>query len=260
MTGGPLTVQVARTPLTVGDPLVVGLRGVLPRGATLVDRIPRVRDTLPDGLRVLSADSLHVQNGFVVGQIRLAFFRPDSQVVPSLAIAYRSSSGTDTLISAAVPVYVRSVLPVGNATLRDVHDVDPPWPVAIVSVVLALAIVLLLGLRALRRPVRVASMVQEPAELKTSAYDLALAQLQQIEREDLAIEQRYARAADIVRTYIAATRGVPALERTTREVLAALNENGHVAEFLHEADLVKFAGWRPDTYTGRARQVIDALR
>ena len=79
----PLDARVTRTPLTVGDPLVVELRGILPRGATLLDAVPRVRDTLPDGVRVLSADSLQLHDGVVSGQLRVAFFRPDSQVVPS---------------------------------------------------------------------------------------------------------------------------------------------------------------------------------
>jgi hypothetical protein len=260
MTGGPLEASVSRTPLTVGDPLVVHLRGTLPRGATLIDHITRVRDTLPEGVRVLSADSLRVENGVVVGRLRVAFFRPDSQVVPSLAIAYRSPSGTDTLVSAAIPIFVHPVLPVGNATLRDVRDVDAPWPIATVAIVLGALLLALLALRALRRPQRVAPKAHEVMAPGPSPYDVALAQLREIERDGLSVEQRYSRAADVVRGYIAAARGVPALERTTREILSALNANGEVAEFFHEADLVKFAGWRPDTYAARAAQVIDALR
>jgi hypothetical protein len=246
-------------PLTVGDPFVVRLAFVLPPGATLVDHVPRVRDTLPDGVRLLSADSLRMEDGKVIGQVRVAFFRPDSQVVPSFAIAYQSSSGTDTLVSAAIPVLVHPVLPTGNATLRDIRDVDAPWPIATISLGVALGLLALLSVRLFRRPKRIAPKAQ-PIVLGPSAYDLALDQLRAIDRADLPIEQRYAQAADIVRGYIAATRGVPALERTTTETLSALNANGEVAKFFHEADLVKFAGWRPDTYTARARQVIDALR
>lgn len=260
--GRPLEVSIAKTPLTVGDPLVVLLRATLPRGATLIDHVPRIRDTLPEGVRVLSADSLRVDNGVVIGQLRLAFFRPDSQVVPSFAVAYQSSSGTDTLISATVPVLVRPVLPVGNATLHDVRDVDAPLPLGLISLGVALVLMVLLGVVAFRRRarVRVAPKAQADIELRPSAYDLALEQLREIERADLAIEQRYTRAADVIRGYIAATRSVPAMERTTREVLSALNANGEIASFFHEADLVKFAGWRPATYTARAKQVIDALR
>ena len=260
MTGGPLSARVAPTALTVGAPLVVHLQAALPPGATLVDRVPQARDTLPEGLRILSADSLQVHDGVVRGQVRVAFFRPDSQVVPSFAIAYQAAAGTDTLVSAAVPVFVRSVLPVGNATLRDARDVDPPWPIATVGAILGVLLVVLAGLRILRRPTRVAPPANALIEMGPSAYELALDQLRAIERADLGVEQRYARAADVVRGYIAATRGVPALERTTREILIALNTNGEVAAFLNEADLVKFAGWRPDVYAGTAKRVIDALR
>lgn len=260
VTGGPLEVQVPRTPLTVGDPLVVRLRATLPRGATLVDHVPRVRETLPEGVRILSADSLRVDHGVIVAQLRVAFFRPDSQVVPSFAIAYQSSSGTDTLISAAVPVLVRAVLPAGNATLRDVRDVDAPWPLGVISAGAIFLLVALLIVRRLHPRARAAPTAQATREQGPSAYNLALEQLREIERADIAVEQRYGRAADVIRAYIAATRGVPAMERTTREVLSALNVNGEVAAFFREADLVKFAGWRPETYTARAAQVIDALR
>jgi hypothetical protein len=257
---GPLDARMAKTPLTVGDPLVVELRGILPRGARLVDAVPRVRDTLPDGLRVLSADSLRVRDGVVTGQLHLAFFRPDSQVVPSFAIAYHSASGTDTLVSSALPVLVHPVLPTGNATLRDVRDVDAPWPLAPVGVVLGLVLVTWLVLRRLRPRRHVAPQAHVPRAQSPSAYDDALAQLREIDRAELPVEQRYARAADVVRGYIAATRGVPALERTTPEILTALGTNGALESFLREADLVKFAGVRPEAYRARAREVIDALR
>lgn len=256
----PLDVQVPRTPLTVGDPLVVRLTATLPRGAMLLDHIPRVRDTMPDGLRVLSADSLQVHNGVVVGQLRVAFFRPDSQVVPSFAIAYRTASGTDTLISSAVPVLVRPVLPVANATLRDIRNVDPPWPVAPISLSVLLVLLTWLGLRMLRPRSRFAPQAHAPVAQPPSAYDVALAQLQDIERAEMPVERRYALAADVVRKYIAATRNVPALERTTPEILSALGANGELEEFLDQADLIKFAGLRPRTYASRAREVIDALR
>jgi hypothetical protein len=259
----PLYVQVPRTPLTVGDPLVVRLTATLPRGATLIDHIPRVRDTMPDGLRLLSTDSLQVHNGVVVAQLHVAFFRPDSQVVPSFAIAYRTASGTDTLISSAVPVLVRPVLPVANATLRDIRGVDPPWPLAPIPLSVLLVLLVLLtwrGLRMRQPRTRVAPQAQAPVAQPPSAYDAALAQLRDIEQTEMAIERRYAMAADVVRGYIAATMNVPALERTTPEILSAVGANGELKAFLYEADLVKFAGLRPKTYASRAREMIDALR
>jgi len=180
MTGGPLT---------VGDPLVVPVALALPPGAALIDRVPRVRDTLPDGVRLLSADSLRIENGKVIGQLRVAFFRADSQVVPSFAIAYRSPTGTDTVFTAPVHVLVHSVLPTGDATLRDVRDVDPPWPVAAISIGLALVLVAVLGLRIVRPRSRVVAQVHVPAaEQGPSPYDVALEQLSQLERGDLAVE------------------------------------------------------------------------
>src|SRR5271168_4212077 len=95
----------------VGDPVVVAVQVQLPAGATLVDRVPRTRDTLPDGVRVLSADTLRREGGDWVGRVRVAFFRPDSQTVPALAIVYRVGDVVDTAVSGPIPIVVRRVLP-----------------------------------------------------------------------------------------------------------------------------------------------------
>jgi hypothetical protein len=190
----------------------------------------------------------------------MAFFRPDSQSVPAFAIAYETPSGTDTLTSATLRVLVQPVLPTGNATLRDVRDVDAPWPLIPVSFALALVLVTWLVLRWLRPRRRLTVAEPVVVEQQPSAYDVALAQLGEIERGGLSVEERYARSADVVRGYIAAMHGVPALERTTPEILAALGANGGLESFLREADRVKFAGVRPRVYSARAREVIDALR
>jgi hypothetical protein len=255
----------ARTSVTVGDPLTIVLRSVLPPGATLVDPVARLRDTLPDGVRLLSTDSLHVSGGVVTGQLHVAFFRPDSQHVPAFAVAYRTSAGTDTLVSEPIPVLVQSVLPTGNATLRDINDVDRPVPFAGIAALLGLALVAALAVRILRRGHRAAVLAPTaPAAPAPSPYDLALEQLREIDAA-LPVERRYALVADIVRGYIAGARGVPALERTTPEILTALGANGALSGFLREADRVKFAGLRPESraaadYAQRARSVIDALR
>jgi hypothetical protein len=260
----PLDAHVPQTPLTVGDPLVVQLHAVLPAGATLVDRVARSRDTLPDGVRILSADTVQISNGVVVGQLRVAFFRPDSQVVPAFAIAYRTPAGTDTMVSAAIPLYVHPVLPTGNATLRDVRDVDRPLPVAALSLVVVAVVCAVFAMRLFRRASRATALVPVVTVEGPNAYDLAIEQLRAIDSA-LPVERRYALVADIIRGYIASAHGVPALERTTPEILTALGANGSLSKFLVEADRVKFAGLRPRAesaaeYTTRARGVLDALR
>ena len=66
------------------------------------------------------------------------------------------------------------------------------------------------------------------------------------------IESHYAETADVLRRYLADAHGVPALERTTPELLGTLP--GHLAvppagdeagELLGAADLVKFALYAP---------------
>jgi hypothetical protein len=260
---GRLDVRIPRTPLTVGDPLVVQLTGTLPHGATLLDHVAQPRDTLPDGVRLLAADTIQVRDGVIVGHVRVAFFRPDSEAIPPFAIAYRTPAGADTLVSQAVPVLIHPVLPTANATLRDIRDVEAPLPVLGPSLILLAGLLALLLLR-LRGRRHTAPVAMAPAAPAPSAYDVALERLNAIDAA-LPVEQRYALVADVVRGYIAAARAVPALERTTPEILSALGANGALSAFLREADLVKFAGLRPDamaasSYATRARGVLDDLR
>ncbi len=284
VSGGPVTLraQVTAAPRTVGDPIDVRITGALPRGAVLIDRVPRMRDTLPDGVRVLSVDSLRIDGGVVVGRVRVAFFRPDSQTVPAFAIAYRTAAGADTATSAPLPLLIHPVLPVGNATLRDVRDVDRPWLTPATVAVFAVAVVVLAGSalvwrlgRAARRRALIAAAAVEAATRPLSAYDVALDRLADIERAGWSrgsIDRLYAQVADVVRGYLESAHAIPALERTTPEILRAMpdaiaNNGGGAAlrSFLGDADRVKFAGVRPSAeaagaYTGQARAVLAAWR
>jgi hypothetical protein len=270
-----LVARADTTTVTVGDPVTITVRARLPAGATLLDRVPRARDTLPDGLRIMGTDTLTAGAGGWVGALHVVLFRPDTQVVPPLVVAYRTAAGaTDSVVGSAIPIYVRSLLPDGNATLRDIKDIDTPlvpWRALIVGAgafVLALAAVIAVGAVRQRRA-RAAVLAAERAarQRPPGPYEAALARLAALEVGDAT--GRYVEAAQVVRRYLAEAHAIPALERTTPELLSAVvGLNGVAAELgrvLGDADLVKFARVRPDqasaaSFVTRVRDVLTLLR
>jgi hypothetical protein len=250
--------------LEVGDPVTVSVRVRVPDGATLIDRVPRTRDTLPDGVRLLSADTLRRDGGAWVGRVRVAFFRPDSQSVPALAVAYRLGSAVDTAVTAPIAVIVRHVLPEGSGTLRDIRDIDTPiipWDWLLAGVAVLVPGVLVMRLRRRRVIAREVSVVTVPAA--PAPLDVALAALAAIEDEGWDAERRAEAAADVVRRYLEVARGIPALERTTPEVRRLVGGNGAVGALhalLADADRVKFARGVADAgFVERARDVLKGL-
>lgn len=244
--------------LFVGDPVAVSVRVELPRGATLVDVVPRTRDTVATGVRVLSADTLRRQGSDWVGRVTVAFFRPDSQAVPALAVAYRVGDAVDTVVSKAVPLTVQHLLPTtSQATLRDIRDIETavvPWR-TIGFGIIAIGLAVVLG----RRRAKEAPAIVVAPPPAASAYEIALAELAAIERDGGDARRQAEAAADVVRAYLERARGVPALERTTPEVWRLLGDRV-LTDLLADADRVKFARGQTDTgFVERARAVLRGL-
>ena len=86
-----------------------------------------------------------------------------------------------------------------------------------------------------------------------SAYEMAMRALQQLREENPAVEEFYTRLSDIVRRYLETEFGLRAPERTTEEFLYEMSRDSVLmpehkqllGAFLQEADLVKFARFRP---------------
>ena len=140
-----LSAVAAPTRVTVGDHVVVTVHVHVPVGAALADSVPRAVDTLATGTRLLSAEALRpTRNGDYVSHLTFAFFRPEQERVPSLAVAYRKSAGAaaDSVMSVPVPVTVTPVIPGLDGTLRDIQDIET-MPVSIRVAGIVLAVVLL---------------------------------------------------------------------------------------------------------------------
>jgi hypothetical protein len=107
-------------------------------------------------------------------------------------------------------------------------------------------------------------------------YERALRRLASVEREEWVargdVARHYDEVTEALRRYLEEEHGLPALDRTTPELLRALPEQlstgglrARCAALLDEADLVKFARLRPepsvaDAFLARARALLASWR
>ncbi|GEM_PF-994238 len=251
--------------VTVGDPVTLRIHLRLPAGEQLADAIPAFREPLPDGVRLLRVDSLRPEaGGDDSGTLVVALFRPGTSRLPPIAVGYRAGRGAppDTAVTGPLAVTVTPVVPQGSGTLRDIRNIDVA-PISLRSaatlVVAALAVILaaLLAGRFQRRRGMERLSASRPAitHAPPGPYDAAIARLAVIADDWAArrdIESHYAETANVLRRYLAEAHGVPALERTTPELLGALPGRLSVSpardaadNLLGAADLVKFAWFAP---------------
>ena len=251
---------------TVGDTITIRFRVRLDERDLLFDTVPRPALTPPDWIRVFSVEKLQRQpDRIFIGRARLAFYRPGRQAVPIFQLPFmRSVKGLSrgTLSSDSATVEVVPVLPAGSsATLRDIREplrARGPDPL---ELALGLAALIAVGWLAWRARLRLTTPAAAPEPTADAApaappdpYEVALDRLAAIEREEWAVgdvARHYEAVADALRDYLEA-HGVPARERTTTELrwlmppaLLAGAAGCGFGELFGDADLVKFAHWRP---------------
>ena len=251
-----LAVEADRDSAYVGDVVTLHLAVHLAPQETMASYVPALAGELPEGVRLLSADTLvRDANRVFVGKVRVAFYRPGVHEVPQLQVVLRHTpTDRGTPYSFSQPtITVATLAPAGNPPLKDIRDaIDPSGP-SPRAVVLAGVLALLgwLGLRRIRRRHAIPVAAETPAAVPRAA---ALAELDAIARDGWpardpvrAIEL----AAGVLRDYLGGMLPAAAGALTTRELLALLptSLNGTadaVRRALGDADLVKFARVRPD--------------
>jgi hypothetical protein len=204
------------------------------------------------------------ENGRMVTTIKAVLSKYDSAVVniPPIAIKYRTAhdSTLKTILSYPVTVLVHTLQVNPQAEIKDVKDpVKIPlnwllilmW-VAIAAIVLGTA--LLLWLRYKKN--KAAKVVAAP-RIILPAHVEALAALNELEKKQLwqkgMVKEYHSEITEIIRAYFERKFDLRALELTTTEVNLQLKEKSGAAniiditnDFLNNADLVKFAKFKPE--------------
>jgi len=262
-----VSVSVDRTEMTIGDPIRYTIS--VTAAADIEVEIPLLGEQVGD-FTVLDFGELppRDENGQVVtGRwFRLTTFETGHHLLPGPTIRYRHQTGERERIDGNdVSITVISLLAEAgqNPELRDIKppealpfDWRPYGLVAVAGLVLA-------GLGGglffyLRRP---APAVAPPAP---PASQVALEALRRLHAQGLIEKQHfetyYVSLSAIVREYLENGLNLRAPEMTTEEFLSAAArdhqlsavQQARLAEFLSQADLVKFARHRPGPEEGEA--------
>jgi hypothetical protein len=230
-----LVVRADSGPVTVGDPVRLWIQLQLPTGGRVVDPTPVFREPLAEGIRLLRMDSLRAgRAGAETATVTLALFRPGAMRIPPIAVKYSAVVGAppDTALSAALVVTVSPLVAGGAGTLRDIRNIDMA-PISLRTaaaiVIGGLGVILIVVLAGRyeqhRRIVSQSAGGPTLPGVPAGPYDAAMARLAEIAAAWAAradVEAHYTNTADVLRRYLAEAHAVPALQRTTPELLAAL--------------------------------------
>ena len=259
-TGAPsVSVSVDRTEVTIGDPIRYTISVTAAAGVEV--EIPLLGEQVGD-FTVLDFGELppRTENGQVVtGRwFRLTTFETGQHLLPGPTIRYRQHGQRERIDGNDVSITVISLLAEAgqNPELRDIKppevlpfDWRPYGLVAVAGLVLA-------GLGGglfvyLRRPAPAVAPAAPPAS------QVALEALRRLHAQGLIEKQQfetyYVGLSAIVREYLENGLNLRAPEMTTEEFLSAAArdrqlsaaQQERLAEFLSQADLVKFARHRP---------------
>jgi hypothetical protein len=276
LAGAPLEAQYLsfeadRDSALVGDVVTLSAEAHLGPQETMASYVPALVGELPEGVRLVSADTLVRDSSRVfVGKVRFAFYRPGVQQVPPMQVVIRhtpTDRGTPYTFSQPT-VVVATLAPPGNPPLKDIRDpIAPtgPSPRTVLGA-LALALVGAIAMRERRRRRALPAAAPALAAAPLDPQSVALAELEAIGRDGWPVRdpvRAIELAAGILRGYLADRVPGTASALTTRELVARLpgSLNGTadaVRHALGAADLVKFARVRPDA--GSAEAFVDEVR
>lgn len=248
---------------------------------------------IKDSLRVADIIKLDTavtkeENGRMVTTIHAVLSKYDSAVVniPPIAIKYRTLQNPDeklfpndstlkTILSYPVTVLVHTLQVNPQAEIKDVKDpVKVPlnwllilmW-VVIASVVLGTALLLWLWFKKTKE-----KKVTAPPEIILPAHVVALSALNDLDKKQLwqkgMVKEYHSEITEIIRAYFERKFDLRALELTTTEVNLQLKEKPEAAgiinitnDFLNNADLVKFAKFKPENSVNEEmmKQALDIV-
>jgi hypothetical protein len=274
-------------PFTVGDQIILRLEVIHSADSQGVD-FPRLGEQWGEFEVIGQNNSVPVNNGdgtITSSQnIIVALYEPGQYETEIVVVTHVKADGsTEELGAPVIQLTIESILVEGDTELRDLKPqaflgVPPIWPWILAGFILFLFLTGLIAGTGLwlynRRKQRVPiSAVPLPVIDLRPPEVIAYAELDRIETLNLPAKRQYkmhySLVADCLRRYIEGRYGIPALERTSTELLVSFGKSLVRAEDIRdfmdlfmESDLVKFARFRPsqqDAYwlMNKARAIIE---
>jgi hypothetical protein len=276
---------------TVGDPISLRLRATYPADFQVV--LPELSEQWePFEVREQNLlDPIAQDNGTIVAvrEATVVLWSPGEHETPPFAVHYRDAGGElREVLVPPVSITVASVLPEvdgdqGNTIEK--HDLKPQaslprppvWPWLLLGVFVAALLYYAAErlLPRLRRRKDSKLEVVEPTDDRPPEI-IAYEELDRITTLDLPargeFKHHYTLVTDCVRTYIEGIYQIPAMDRTTGELMSSLRSVRVTGEpisllrpLLEESDLVKFAKLHPAIEQARgaiiqARHLVDVTK
>lgn len=225
--------------------------------------LPQIKDTLSSSLEVLSLLSSDTivsdQRKVIERSYLLTVFDPGSHIVPSQEVIYKRGALLDTARS--MPLILHVYAPEVDTSMQ-IKPIKPPinTPVTLKEILpwagAGLGALLLVGgavyllIRYLKRK---KYPQEDPQKSLEPAHIIAFRELDRLKNEKIwtkgLVKEYYTSLTEITRRYLERQYGIPAMERTSDEIIHAFRkvnlEDGLLDEMLKEllelADLVKFA-------------------
>jgi len=226
-------------------------------------KMPLLGETLGRNLELLSpavSDTTNAEGRRMVSQSYIITgFEAGMQMVPAQEVIYQSGNLIDTARS--MPLMIQVYDPVVDTT-QQIKPIKAPLNTPLtfreilpwMAVGLGGLMVTMLVFVLLRKYLHRKSVPEEyVARIKEPAHVIAFRELDRLKEEKIwekgRVKQYYTSLTGITRTYIERQYGIPAMERTTEEILCAFKKSNPedmlldeiLKELLELADLVKFA-------------------
>ncbi len=193
----------------------------------------------------------------------ISVFDTGKFVIPAFPVAYfPTDSLTDyKLIEASqITIYVESVIQDEERQLRDVKaPIDIPynylWLISVLASIILIGVLAYMGYRLYKKRKESGYLIKPP-EPPRPAHEIAQEALELLIGKNLIekgeVKLYYSEVSEIIRRYIEGRYYVPALEKTSTEILLELNNqdlaeeaSATVKSLLELSDLAKFAKYYP---------------
>jgi hypothetical protein len=257
-----ITASTDTSDYMIGDQIQYSLKITMDKNVFIIN--PFFRDSLKniDVLGINGPTLEKTENAKTVNYLCVLSRFDSAQVtIPPIKVEYRTKgdSTLKTILSNPVSFNVHRL---DVNVQEDIKDIKPPVKLFdylfLIYILIAFAVISILVYYFIYRKYfkKKKEEVVVKKEEKLLSHQLALKKLDELDKEQLwqkgFVKDYHSRITDIIREYFEKQFGLPSLERTTTESLNLLSKHplgvkvlDITSQFLHNADLVKFAKFTP---------------
>jgi hypothetical protein len=249
--------SVSTDTLTVGDRISFQVDAIVPKGSTVT---PPSIDNGMGNIVVKEWNTLKTErdsSDSVKFSYVITTYVPERCTIPSLNFIVQDGQKSDTLLSKAIPLDVKSVITADSVDIKDLKAQQisghaPQWWILLVALVVLITVVFFIYKRFFSKKVQLDNSIP-----LLPPYEEAIAAIRELEhKKHLSrglIREYIFELSEILKRYIERRFSINASEFTTEEMIAWLGVSGldtklkqSIDWFFRTSDPVKFARYIPE--------------